>query len=71
MTLETGDALLPEPAVFLRPLRDLLNARGVELVDALPSFLFLMNEASCSKNPQVLRDRRPADSESRGELVNG
>jgi len=69
VTLETRQVLLPEPAVFLRPLRYFLNSRGLELVDALPAFLLFMNEARIAKNPQVLRYSRPTHSESWSELV--
>lgn len=69
MTLETRQVLLPEPAVFLRPLRYFLNSRGLELVDALPSVPLFVDETCGPENPQVLRYRGAAHPESRRELI--
>ena len=69
MTLETGDVIEPELAVRACPFCDFLNPLRIQLIDTLPAFFFFVNEPGGSKNSEVLRDCRPADSESRGELV--
>ena len=69
MTLETRDVVLPEPAVLLGPLRDFLNAVGLEPINALAPFPLFMNESRAPKNPQVLRDRRTTHPEPGCELI--
>jgi hypothetical protein len=54
MSLEARDAVVPQAPVLLGPLRDFLNAIGLELVDALASFFFFANESRASQHSQVL-----------------
>lgn len=64
MSLETLDVVLPEFPILVRPVGDVLEARGLELINPLATFFLLAHEPRGSQNAQVLRDRRPAHSES-------
>ena len=68
MAFETGDVLEPELAVLLDPSRDFFEALGLELVDALASFLSFADEPCAPEDLEVLRDCGSADAESRSEL---
>ena len=68
MTFETGDVLEPELAVFLDPFRYFFEAFGLELVDALASFLSFADQPCAPEDLEVLRDCGSADAESRSEL---
>src|SRR5512143_884032 len=66
---EIVEARYPEPAIALDPSRDSLQRRGIELVQALTTDSRLVNETGVPQHPQVLRDRRPALLELRGQRV--
>lgn len=44
---------MPELAVLLSPLRNLLDAIGLELIDALSPFLSLANQSRPPKHAEV------------------
>jgi len=68
VTLETGDVVVPEPAVLLCPFRYFFQTPGLELIDALATFSFFSHEARAPEYAEVLRDRRAADAKSRSQL---
>lgn len=63
------DAMVPESTILLGPFRNFLYSRGLQLIDALASILFLANEPCVSQHTQMLRDGRPAHPEAGSEIV--
>jgi hypothetical protein len=65
---EGFESVIPEPVKISAQAFD---AGRVQLVDAAVSDLVIENEVGVLEHTQVLRDRRPANRESLGDLVDG
>src|SRR5215470_9013301 len=65
---ESREPSLPEPLQLVEPVAQLRQPGRAELVVAVPSVLPGRDQAGLAQYPQVLRDRRLAHVQVRGEL---